>query len=124
MKRDLLRGAALCVLLLTLVGCPGFLGDTKITADDILYQAESVYMSQRLDYLSYFSYNPTTKEYALLPWVNESEKEILRSRETILNEGEAAIDIYRSFVKAGKVPTIEMEQRLVTFIRHFAREGG
>jgi hypothetical protein len=56
--------------------------------------------------------------------VNESEKEILRSRETILNEAETAIDVYRSFVKAGKVPTIEMEQKLIAFIRHFAREGG
>ncbi len=107
MKRDLLRGAALCVLLFMLVGCPGFLGDVKVTADDILYQAESVYMSQRLDYLTYFSYNPTTKEYALLPWVNESEKKILRTRETILNEAEQAIDVYRSFVIAGKVPTLE-----------------
>jgi hypothetical protein len=94
------------------------------TVEDLLYEAESVYMSQRLDYLTYFSYNPETKKYTLLPWVSESEKEILRTRERILRDAEQAIDIYRGYVRAGKVPTVEVEQKLITFIRQFSRKGG
>ena len=121
MNRRVLQSFVLFVLMFSfLVACPS--GQTK--PEGILYQAESLYISQRTDYMSFFSYDAETQKYTVKASVTEEQKAVLRMREKVLKEFKLAIDVYRGFVKSGEVPSVEAEQRLVSFIRQFSSGGG
>ena len=107
------------ILCLALAGC----ATTQTKPESILYKAESLYISQRVDFDSNFDFDTTTQTYKLKPTVTAEQKEVLRTRGKALDDFKLAIDTYRAFVVAGQVPSMEAEQKLIAFIRKFS-EGG
>jgi uncharacterized protein YxeA len=104
-----------------LVGCSGV--QVKTNPDDVLYQAESLYVSQHIDYMSFFEYDAATNTYEVQSWVTDGEREMLKARKKMLDRFKEAILVYRAFVKRGEAPSVEAEQELISFIRRFQRGG-
>lgn len=119
MKRRAVNLVLFVFMVLALVACPA----TQTKPEGILYQAESLYISQRTDYMTFFEYDDAAQKYTVKASVTEEQKDILRAREKVLKEFKLAIDVYRGFVKSGEVPSVEAEQRLVSFIRQFSGGG-
>jgi hypothetical protein len=62
---------------------------------------------------SYKAQYSSYKIRAALPDLTESEKEMLRTKKTMLIEIWEALKIYGGYVDSGKIPSREINQRLI-----------
>ena len=114
----------MALMLVSLFGCATF--EKQITRRDIASWANSIYIAQYDDYLTWFNQQPDGS-YVLKPGTPEKQRVVLVRKKEIFVELQPLLLIYSAYVESGITPVgviiAGVEARMIALVNDLIKEG-